>query len=162
VQHSIRRYLASDEAEIVELSLRAWASVFDSFAQVLGRSIYDRVYPDWKSMQTKGVQDALSDHETWIATVDDSVAGFVTVRFDTDDDSAEIWMIAVDPAHQGSGIASELTDLAVGEARRRGLSLITVSTGGDPGHAAARATYEKAGFTAFPQVWYVRTVGDEV
>jgi len=31
-----------------------------------------------------------------------------------------------------------------------------VATGGDPGHAPARATYEKAGFTGCPQVWYAK------
>jgi hypothetical protein len=40
--------------------------------------------------------------------------------------------------------------------RARGIDLATVSTGGDPGHAAARRTYESAGFTAFPQVWYAK------
>jgi hypothetical protein len=38
----------------------------------------------------------------------------------------------------------------------RGLTLAIVATGGDPGHAAARATYEKAGFTGCPQVWYAK------
>jgi hypothetical protein len=32
------------------------------------------------------------------------------------------------------------------------VTLCVVSTGGDPGHAPARATYERNGFVAFPQV----------
>jgi hypothetical protein len=43
--------------------------------------------------------------------------------------------------------------------RARGLSLAIVATGGDPGHAPARATYEKAGFTGCPQVWYAKVLG---
>ena len=35
-----------------------------------------------------------------------------------------------------------------------GMKLAGVSTGGDPGHAPARRAYEKAGYTAFPNVWY--------
>jgi hypothetical protein len=31
-----------------------------------------------------------------------------------------------------------------------------VETGGDPGHAAARATYERAGFAALPVVRYFK------
>jgi hypothetical protein len=36
------------------------------------------------------------------------------------------------------------------------MTLAVVATGGDPGHAPARATYERAGFTGCPQVWYAR------
>ena len=34
--------------------------------------------------------------------------------------------------------------------------LAHIATGGDPGHAAARHTYEKAGFTALPLVRYYK------
>ena len=43
--------------------------------------------------------------------------------------------------------------------RGRGIDLATVATGADPGHAAARRTDEKAGFTSFPQVWYPKLLG---
>ena len=72
------------------------------------------------------------------------------------DRSAEIYMIAVDPAVQRRGVASLLTEHALDEMRTRGMDLAIVATGGDPGHAPARATYEKAGFTPCPQVWYSR------
>ena len=45
--------------------------------------------------------------------------------------------------------------------RRRGITLATVATGGDPGHAPARRTYEKAGFTSFPQVLYSRILAPD-
>jgi ribosomal protein S18 acetylase RimI-like enzyme len=63
-------------------------------------------------------------------------------------------MIAVDPATQRKGIATLLTGHALDEMRARGIDLAIVATGGDPGHTPARRTYEKAGFTACPQVWY--------
>jgi hypothetical protein len=34
------------------------------------------------------------------------------------------------------------------------MKVASLSTGGDPGHAPARRAYEKAGYTAFPIVWY--------
>jgi hypothetical protein len=40
--------------------------------------------------------------------------------------------------------------------RARGITLAIVATGGDPGHATARATCERAGFTGAPQVWYAK------
>ena len=40
--------------------------------------------------------------------------------------------------------------------REHGAVLAVIGTGGDPGHAPARAAYEKAGFRPFPQVRYYR------
>ena len=37
-----------------------------------------------------------------------------------------------------------------------GLGLVVIGTGGDPGHAPARALYEKLDFNAFRQVRYYR------
>jgi ribosomal protein S18 acetylase RimI-like enzyme len=91
-----------------------------------------------------------------VYVADDRVTGFVNVTFDTDNRSSEIYMIAVDPAHQRQGVASALTELALEEMRARGLDLAIVATGGDPGHAPARRTYEKAGFVGCPQVWYAK------
>jgi ribosomal protein S18 acetylase RimI-like enzyme len=152
----IRRYETTDEAAVVDLSLRAWAPVFASFEAILGPDLYDRVHPDWHTHQAASVRDALERHETWVFVSDDRVTGFVNVIFDTAERSGEIYMIAVDPDAQRQGIAMQLTDLALDEMRTRGLDLAIVATGGDPGHAAARATYEKAGFTGCPQVWYAK------
>jgi hypothetical protein len=69
---------------VVELSVRAWQPVFDSFRELLGPRLFERLYPDWRSDQA------------------------------------------------------------------------TVGTGGDPGHAPARRTYEAAGFTPWPHVTYVK------
>lgn len=155
----LRPYAEADESRVVELSLAAWEPVFASCALVLGSDLNARVYPDWRAHQSSAVQDALQRNETWVSVDDRTISGFVNVIFDEAEDSGEIYMIAVDPGLQRRGIASRLTDFAVAEMIRRGLSLATVATGGDPGHAAARATYEKAGFTPFPQVWYAKLIG---
>lgn len=63
-------------------------------------------------------------------------------------------MLAVDPDHQGQGVATELVTVAQEFMRAAGVSVADVATGGDPGHAAARRTYETAGFTALPLVCY--------
>jgi hypothetical protein len=39
-----------------------------------------------------------------------------------------------------------------------GIQLAIVATGGDPGHAPARRTYEKAGYTALPGVRYYQAL----
>ena len=152
----IRPYSPADEARVVELSLAAWAPVFDSFRAVMGDGLFRRVHGDWREHQAASVRDALERHDTWVATAGDSVHGFVNVTFDAEERSGEIYMIAVDPAAQRAGIASYLTQFALDEMRARGLDLAIVATGGDPGHLPARMTYEKAGFTGVPQVWYAK------
>jgi ribosomal protein S18 acetylase RimI-like enzyme len=68
----------------------------------------------------------------------------------------EIFMLAVDPDLHGRGVGSALTDHAVEQIRAAGKRLAVVGTGGDPGHAAARATYERTGFRGQRSVTYYR------
>lgn len=42
------------------------------------------------------------------------------------------------------------------ELRRAGMTTALVETGGDPGHAPARALYEHLGFTPLPAVPYFK------
>jgi ribosomal protein S18 acetylase RimI-like enzyme len=154
----IRAASESDTQRIVELSLAAWAPVFDSFRSLMGETLYQRVHPDWEADQATSVRDALARHTTWVAVTAGRVCGFVNVNFDDAARAAEIYMIAVDPSAQRSGIGSRLTEYAIAEMRDRDIDLAIVATGGDPGHAPARRTYEKAGFTGVPQVWYTRLV----
>jgi ribosomal protein S18 acetylase RimI-like enzyme len=88
----------------------------------------------------------------WVADQQDRAVGFVAIRVG----DGEIHMLAVDPDHQRRGIGSALTSFAVERLRDAGVTLAVVGTGGDPGHAPARRTYERAGFTAFPQVQYCK------
>ena len=83
-----------------------------------------------------------------VAVDDPDVLGFVAVLIDSA--SGEIDLIAVDPAAQRRGLGRALTDHAVQQLRDAGCSLAIVATGGDPGHAPARALYQAAGFTGSP------------
>jgi ribosomal protein S18 acetylase RimI-like enzyme len=65
-------------------------------------------------------------------------------------------MIAVDPECQHQGVGAALMDRALAEIEARGVDLAVIATGGDPGHAPARALYERYGFTPLPQVRYYR------
>lgn len=156
---TIRPFHASDSDAIVDLSIAAWAPVFASFEAMMGGELYGRVHPDWHRDQAASVRQALEDNDTWVAVADDRVVGFVNVVFDVPGRSGEIYMIAVDPGIQRLGVGSSLTRRALDEMRVRGIDLAIVATGGDPGHAPARATYDKAGFTPVPQVWYSKLIG---
>jgi hypothetical protein len=47
-------------------------------------------------------------------------------------------------------------DAAIAHMRDAGMDIAAVGTGGDPGHAPARAMYEASGFTALPGVRYLK------
>ncbi len=157
----IRPLTVDDHEPVVGLSLRAWAPVFASIEQVLrGSGVFEAQHPDWRATQRAAVQQACDDEQVpaWVADADGAVAGFVAVRPHTGDLLGEIHMVAVDPPFQHRGIASALTGHALRWFAEQGMTTAMVETGGDPGHAPARATYERAGFTALPSVRYFRTL----
>ena len=65
-------------------------------------------------------------------------------------------IIGVDPDYQRRGISSRLTEFATEHMRDRGMDIAVVETGGDPGHAPARAAYRTSGFTLLPIARYFR------
>lgn len=157
---SIRPYSADDREAVVALSLRAWGPGHASMAQALGESLYGRLVGDWRATQSRDVRADLDSEEVgvWVAVVQDRVAGFVTVKLDHEERSGEIHMLGVDPERQGRGVGTALTDFATEHMRGEGMTVAMVETGGDHGHAAARATYAKAGFTPLPIVRYFKNI----
>ena len=160
---SIRPLSESDIAPVVDLSLRAWTPVFDSFRKVLGEEIFLHLYPRWSAMQAAAVERVCRDESmpTWVAEHEGDAVGFVAIVHDRQEDepkSSEIEMIAVDPGHQRRGVAADLIAFAVDRMIEHGSELAVIGTGGDPGHAPARAAYEQAGFTPLPLVRYYKTL----
>lgn len=70
----------------------------------------------------------------------------------------EISMLAVDPDYQDGGIGTALTEFALDRLKDAGMTVAMVETGGDPGHAAARRTYEKAGYVHLPVARYFKNL----
>ncbi len=162
---------------IVELALRAWAPVFESLEQALGGELFHVMHqPDWQTVQRRAVEQACSaaEAETWVAVgrlgvpgnPDTAAAerkahsnqplGFTVLHYDTAERLGIVHMIAVDPAHQRKGIATALMDHAADRMKSAGMNIVMVETGGDPGHAPARATYESLGYQPLPVVQYYR------
>jgi ribosomal protein S18 acetylase RimI-like enzyme len=143
---TVRVFEERDLDAVVALSLRAWVPVFDSLEQVLGGSgVFAQMYPDWRVAQRKAVRDACGTDgmKVWVAEVDSAVAGFVAARLGHAERMGEIYMIAVDPAYQRQGVGVRLTSVAVDWMKDNGMALAMVETGGDPGHAPARRTYDR-------------------
>jgi ribosomal protein S18 acetylase RimI-like enzyme len=153
----IRPLTGDDLDAVVELSLRAWAPIFASFAKILGADIYPRVYPDWSTGQAKAVREVCAGDHVFVADVAGTVAGFSAVVIRNDDPkTGEIDMLAVDPDHQRHGVGSALIEHSVDHLRKADVVLVDVATGGDVAHAPARRAYEKAGFTPLPLVRYYK------
>ena len=161
MRQRFRPYEGADAEAVLDFSLRAWAPVFESIERVLGSGIFGRLHPDWREDQRRAVGEVLADEErrVWVAEADGTAVGFVAVGvFDAERSMGEISMLAVDPDHQGGGIGTVLTEFALDRLRDAGMTVAMVETGGDPGHAAARRTYEKAGYVLSPVARYFKNL----
>jgi ribosomal protein S18 acetylase RimI-like enzyme len=159
---------------VIRLSLRAWAPVFDSIQNAMDFDVYREFYPDWRVSQQKAVEEVCADADTkvWVAMAErppspvgdatrtaidsGSTVGFVAVKLHLESSMGEIYMIAVDPDYQRRGIGAALTQFALDWMKVAGMSVAMVETGGDPGHAPARYTYEKMGFRLLPIARYFK------
>lgn len=158
VQPRIRLFEDGDAEAVVDLSLRAWEPVFASIERAMGPEIYGPLVPDWRASQRQSVKDACASQKTrvWVAEVDASTIGFVAVELHAEDNFGEIYLLAVDPEYQGSGIGTALTEFALAWIKDAGMPVAMVETGLDPGHAPARRTYEKAGYVQLPIARYFK------
>lgn len=155
----IRLVCDNDIEDLVELSLLAWEPVFDSFKQVLGPSIYTMIWPEWRKSQREGVENVCRDSETntvWVAEVDGRAVGFLAYELKMEAKVGEVMLLAVHPEYQNLGIGTELNTFALEKMKESGMKMAEVGTGGDPGHAPARRSYEKAGYTPLPLVRYYK------
>ncbi len=157
----IRPFDDRDAEAVVALSLRAWAPAFASLERVLGPEIFGRQHPDWREDQRRAVEEvcATKKGRVWVAEVGASVVGFVAVELHQPERGmGETSMLAVDPYYQGGGIGTALTEFALDRLKDAGMTVAMVETGGDPGHAAARRTYEKAGYVHLPIARYFKNL----
>jgi GNAT superfamily N-acetyltransferase len=155
----IEPYKDSQLDAVKSLSLRAWSPVFDSLQKAMDIEVYRSFYPDgWRVSQLHAVEEvcAAADTKVWVAIDSDSTVGFVAVKLHSDSTMGEVYMIAVDPDYQRRGIGTALMEFALLWMKDAGMSVAMVETGGDPGHAPARSTYEKLGFGLLPIARYFK------
>jgi ribosomal protein S18 acetylase RimI-like enzyme len=155
----IRPVCDNDVKALVQLSLLAWAPVFPSFERLLGHNIYTLIWPDWRTSQRAAIETVCKEPEkttVWVAELDGRVVGFLAYELNMKDKTGEVVLLAVHPEFQNLGIGTELNQFALQKMKESGMKMARVDTGGDPSHAPARRSYEKAGYTALPLVRYFK------
>ena len=156
----VREYRRDDLDAVLELAIAAWTPAFESMRTLLGDELFDLQHgDDWRDYQRASVERTLGYAAVaWVAEADGAVAGFVTAGRWGNEPIGEISMLAVGPRFQRRGIARDLIATAEEWMRAEGIPVAMVETGGDPGHAAARATYDDADYTALPVVRYFKAL----
>ncbi len=155
----IRSFNRQDLPDIVQLSLLAWEPIFTAWEHILGPDLYPiAIYPDWRKSQQEAVEKVCQDENitTWVAEVQGKVVGFIAYQLNDTTKTGEVHMLAVHPEYQNHGIGTELNLLALQKMKQSGMRLAALGTGGDEGHAPARRSYEKAGYTGLPLVRYYK------
>lgn len=165
---TIRRLVEDDIEAMLAVALAAWDPVFPSLSGILGPEIWRRLDEDHVGSQHKAIvelcRDSSGASQVWVAEVAGDVpgrpvlAGFVASKLDFASKRGEIWFLAVHPDFQNQEIGTQLSLHALDRMREAGMTLAIVETGGDPSHAPARRSYEKAGFTGLPIVRYFQVL----
>ena len=157
---TIAPYNSKHLEEIVRLSLRAWAPVFQSIEIEMGPATYRQYYPDWRASQKEAVESVCRNENmpVWTALSHGKPVGFVAVKRHDEGSLGEIYMVAVEPEAQGRGIASRLIDTATARMKNEGFNMCIIDTGMDPGHAPARRAYEKLGFNMWPVARFYKEI----
>lgn len=145
----IRPIAPDDVAECVSFGLESFRPVFNGFREHYGTDLFNALRPDWENTQSAYIEKACTsdDKETWVSVADGVATGFIVLVVNDDSGLGGIELLAVNPDHQGEGIGTALNDFGTQRLREAGMRFVIVATGTDPGHAPARRSYEKAGFT---------------
>jgi ribosomal protein S18 acetylase RimI-like enzyme len=152
-------YQASHRQAVLDLSMLAWTPVFPQMQAAVPDYVYRAFYPTgWEARQMAELGAFLDDEGERAAVAVDrgEVLGWVGIRLHPEDSMGEIYVIAVHPVAQRRGVATALLDHGFAQIKAAGMMMVMVETGDDPGHAASRATYERAGFERWPVARYFR------
>ncbi|MGJ9373238.1 GNAT family N-acetyltransferase [Nesterenkonia sp. CF4.4] len=155
----ILKYTSQHRDAVLALSLRAWDPVFPLMRESVSPFVYENFYPHgWRERQSEDLAAVLDGEPENVAVAVDgpTTVGWVCTRLHAQDQMSEIYVLAVDPAFQGRGIARALMEHSFDQGRAAGMRMVLVETGGDPGHEPARLAYEAVGFQRWPVARYFK------
>lgn len=152
-------YAPEWQARLMALSRAAWAPALAGMRADYPAFVWQAFYPDgWETRLDADIAAFLArkDATTWLAHRGDALAGFVGVLLHPKDRMGEVHVLAVTPDAQRSGIARSLMARAEAQIAKAGMEMAMVETGGDRGHAPARAFYEATGYVQAPVARYFK------
>ncbi len=148
-------FCESHLAKISEITLFAWQGIYDEYRKRLGDKMFSDLYGDWKDTKVKRVTDGMTSGKGFTALVDGNVAGFIYYVPNYAKKLGTVEENAVAKEYLGNGIGAKLYEFVLSEMRKEGLIYAMVGTGLDDAHAAARKSYQRAGFDReLPSVKY--------
>ncbi|WP_104164441.1 GNAT family N-acetyltransferase [Arthrobacter sp. SX1312] len=154
-------FAAEHREPLLALSVRAWEPVFSRLESAVSAFVYESFYPEgWRRRQYDDLAATLDGEPENIdvALINDSPVGWVCTRLHPEDSMGEIYVLTVDPPHQGKGLGRALIQHSIERVRSRGMRMVMVETGDDPGHAPARRLYEASGFERWPVARYFKEI----
>ncbi|WP_256991081.1 GNAT family N-acetyltransferase [Rhodococcus sp. 06-235-1A] len=125
--------------------------------------VYRSFYPEgWRKRQYDDLATVLAQEPENIdvALNGSTLVGWVCTRLHPEDTMGEIYVLAVDPDWQRQGVGRLLMHHSTARAKSAGMQMVMVETGDDPGHTAARRTYESDGFERWPVARYFKDISD--
>lgn len=155
----VRPVSDKDVPALVDLTLQAFVPIFETFPKILGDSIYQLIWPDWRAGQQQAVESMCEDRGKYtvlVADVDGAAVGYLAYELDAESKTGTVQLIAVHPENQNCGIGTRLNEVALEQMKERGMTMARVETGGDASHGPARRAYEKAAYTGLPLVRYFK------
>ncbi len=157
---NIREYKASDREVLKVITLKAWKPVFEGMEKSISPNIYAVFVPDWQAEQIRSLNTVCDDDsiDMIVAEIDRQIVGFSAVSYHPEDFLGQVYMIGVDPDMQQQGVGTALMEESLKMIKNQGFSLAMVETGGDPGHASARKTYERMGFEKCEVARYLKRI----
>jgi ribosomal protein S18 acetylase RimI-like enzyme len=160
IQATVRRGTKADLPAVQTVNLAAFRPIDESFAAILGSEVYALVYPNWQESQQRQLEELVAKEnvEWFVAEMGVQIVGFIVIELNNETEVGELCMLAVHPDSRGQGTGGMLNDVALQVMRDAGMKLAELGTGGDQAHAAARRSYERAGYTALPLAHYYKAL----
>ena len=161
----IRTYRDGDQDALTDLTIATFRPFYEqSFPQMMNhdQEVIEHQHGEWEQdyrQQVPTLHNPSEGKHVAVATVDEEPIGYVAWCPDgSRPRHGEIYIVAVDRNHRGSGVGRLLMQHAMDQMRADGMRFVGLGTGGDDFHAAARSMYESLGFHPIPIVGYLRSL----
>jgi ribosomal protein S18 acetylase RimI-like enzyme len=126
---SILPYIDANRSEILSLSLRTWAPVFEQLEPAVQPFVYQALYPEGcQARQSDDIAQFLDTdaHHVWIAFNGQTIVGWVGIRLHHEDTMGEIYILAVDPEQQQRGVGTALLDKGFDQVKTASMTMVMV------------------------------------